>query len=63
MGVLAKDGSAQIPAELWPDSDETPPPPSLPEARPPSHPVLDPARVERALAFTPSDLVRVIRWA
>ena len=24
MGVLAKDGSAQIPAELWPGPDETP---------------------------------------
>jgi DNA-binding NarL/FixJ family response regulator len=60
--VLAKDGSAQFPADLWPDATETDVTASttadrsLPAER-------DPAQLARALAFTPSDLVRVLRWA
>lgn len=60
--VLAKDGSSQIPADLWPDATEA----DATTATATDHSSWaesEPAQLARALAFTPSDLVRVLRWA
>lgn len=62
-GILAKDGSAQIPADLWSDSGESGAPRSLTWSLEASQAVDETGHVGKALVFTPSDLVRVIRSA